>query len=93
MTNLDSPYQKQGVRDPYFNCLCTVLWRWNLDAECTKGHFYTKRCDCLLEVLNAKHHKNNKGALSPGIPGIPGIPSLPGIPGLAVKLLFGLMPI
>ena len=35
---LDSAYQKQGVRDPYFNCLCTVLWRWNLDAECTKGH-------------------------------------------------------
>ena len=38
VTNLDPPSQKQGVRDPYFNCLCTVLWRWNLDAECTKGH-------------------------------------------------------
>ena len=32
-------FRKQGVRDPYFNCLCTVLWRWNLDAEGKKGHW------------------------------------------------------
>ena len=42
-------FRKQEL---YFNCLCTVLWRWNLDAEGTKGHLWNNMKHCFVYAIH-----------------------------------------